>query len=71
MVPKDVVCVTVKEYWVKEEWLIEVRSFFSRRKFLRQIVGSPQISCLLWYPQIRYVSKAANFKWKLFYNVIH
>ena len=25
MVPKDVVCVTVKEYWVKEEWLIEVR----------------------------------------------
>ena len=25
MVPKGAVCVTVKEYWVKEEWLIEVR----------------------------------------------
>ena len=25
MIPKYAVCVTVKEYWVKEEWLIEVR----------------------------------------------
>ena len=25
MVSKDAVCGTVKEYWVKEEWLIEVR----------------------------------------------
>ena len=35
MVPKDVVCVTVKELWVKEEWLIEVYKKIQERRAYR------------------------------------
>ena len=48
MVPKDAVCVTVKEYWVKEEWLIEVRYVMRvKSKFLVGIISqcSPVFAC--------------------------
>ena len=42
MVPKYAVCVTAKEDWVKEEWLIEVR-YVTRVK--QQISSENYLQC--------------------------